>query len=75
MCGKDIPEGRQVCPPCENGVGKRLDEVIAHFDAVATMGRIEGWSQGMHGEVAEYLKRLKYYEEAIKAGRLMWKEV
>ena len=74
FCGNDIPEGRQVCPPCEKGVDKRLDDVIAHFDAVATMGRIEGWGQGMYGEVAEYLKRLKYYEDAIRTGRLVWKE-
>lgn len=74
FCGNDIPEGRQVCPPCEGDVAKRLDDVIAHFDAVATMGRIEGWGKGMYGEVAEYLKRLKYLEEAIKAGRLVWKE-
>ena len=53
----------------------RLNETIDHFDTVATFGRIEGKPRGMHGEVAQYLKKLKYYEEAIKTGQLVWKEV
>ena len=73
MCGNDIPEGRQVCLSCEKDIA-RLDETIDHFDTVATLGRIERKPCGMHGEVAQYLKKLKYYEEAIKAGRLVWKE-
>lgn len=53
---------------------KRLDEAIAHFDTVATFGKMDGKPARMHEEVAAYLKRLKYYEEAIKSGHLVWKE-
>lgn len=70
VCDNVIPEGRQVCPSCD----KRLDECIDHFETIATFGRIEGKYGGLNGEVAEYLKRLKYYEAAISAGRLVWKE-
>jgi hypothetical protein len=74
FCGKEIPEGRQVCPTCENSEDKRLKGFIDHFEAVATFGRLDGNPAIMYEEVAEYLKRLKYYEEAIAAGRLIWKE-
>ena len=75
FCGEDIPEGRLVCPICEKNEDKRLAGYIDHFETVATMGRIDGNPAKMYEEIAEYLKRLKYYEEAIKAGRLVWKEV
>lgn len=74
FCGADIPEGRQVCPMCKMSEDKRLAGFIDHFTAVAAMGRLDGNPSIMHEEVADYLKRLKYYEEAIKTGQLVWKE-
>ena len=54
---------------------EKIDELIDHYETVATIGRIAGRNDGLHGVTAEYLKRLKYYEEAIQAGKLVWKEV
>lgn len=73
FCGNTIPEGRLVCPICEDE-DKTLKGYIDHFDTVATMGRIDGKPAKTYEEVAAYLKRLRYYEEAIKAGKLVWKE-
>ena len=70
FCGADIPEGRQVCPMCKNSEDKRLSKFIDHFEAVATMGRLDGNPAIMYEEVAEYLKRFKYYEEAFKTADL-----
>ena len=54
---------------------KKIDELIDHYETVATIGKMMGRNDGLHGATAEYLKRLKYYEEAIKTGQLVWKEV
>lgn len=34
-CGRDIPEGRQVCPICE-GMGKRQDDSIGDIIPIET---------------------------------------
>ena len=53
---------------------KKLDDIIDHYESVATFCRLGGNPSGIHADTAEYLKRLRYYEEAIKTGQLVWKE-
>lgn len=51
-----------------------LDEAIAHFEAVATVSRLNGDNTPDHADYARYLKQLKWYEAAIASGELVWKK-
>ena len=51
-----------------------LDEAIAHFEAVAKYCELTKKDGSTDRTIAQYLKRLKYLEDKIASGELVWKE-
>lgn len=49
-----------------------LDESIAHFEAIDACMKLKGEPHSVNGQFASFLRRLRYYEMAIKAGELVW---
>lgn len=51
-----------------------LDEAIAHYEAMHACMKLNGDACPAHDQIATFLRRLRRYEEALKAGELVWKE-
>lgn len=51
-----------------------LEELAAHYETVATFGKIEGKPGGMNAVVASELRRLAELDAAIERGDLVWRD-
>lgn len=49
-----------------------IQEAIEHFEAVHTCSVLQGAKCTMHGQFADFMRRLARYEEAIKNGELVF---
>jgi hypothetical protein len=49
-----------------------IQEAIEHFEAVHTCSVLQGSKCTMHGQFADFMRRLARYEEAIKNGELVF---
>jgi hypothetical protein len=56
----------------ENGL--TLEAAIGHCESVDTFIKQGGSEDSCYGDLARYLRRLRYLEEALKKGELVWKE-
>lgn len=54
--------------------GLTLEAAIGHCESVDTFIKQGGSEDTMYGDMARYLRRLRYLEDAIKKGELIWKE-